>query len=71
MSAAYHDPITVATVLTMDDAHSVLTGGDVLVVGDRIAEVGHGLTAPDGALVVCTFLFAGTIPADRDIAVTG
>ena len=31
-----------ATVLTMDDSHSVLTGGDVLVVGDRIAEVGHG-----------------------------
>ena len=41
-----------ATVLTMDDAHTVLTGGDVLVVGDRIAEVGHGLTAPDGALEV-------------------
>ena len=29
-----------ATVLTMDDAHSVLTGADVLVVGDRIAAVG-------------------------------
>jgi hypothetical protein len=49
-----------ATVLTMDDAHGVLTGGDVLVVGDRIAEVGHGLAAPDGALeidasnVLCT-----------------
>jgi len=41
-----------ATVLTMDDSHSVLTGGDVLVVGDRIAEVGHGLTAPDGALEI-------------------
>jgi 5-methylthioadenosine/S-adenosylhomocysteine deaminase len=36
-------------VLTMDDAHTVLTGADVLVVGDRIAEVGVGLTAPDGA----------------------
>jgi cytosine/adenosine deaminase-related metal-dependent hydrolase len=39
-------------VLTMDDAHTVLPGGDVLVVGDRIAQVGHGLTAPDGALEV-------------------
>jgi cytosine/adenosine deaminase-related metal-dependent hydrolase len=39
-------------VLTMDDAHTVLPGGDVLVVGDRIAQVGHGLTAPDGAVEV-------------------
>ena len=30
------------TVLTMDDAHTVLTGADVLVVGDRIAAVGVG-----------------------------
>ena len=36
-------------VLTMDDAHTVLPGADVLVVGDRIAEVGTGLTAPEGA----------------------
>jgi 5-methylthioadenosine/S-adenosylhomocysteine deaminase len=40
------------TVLTMDDDHHVLAGGDVLVVGDRVAEVGHGVEAPDGALVV-------------------
>jgi 5-methylthioadenosine/S-adenosylhomocysteine deaminase len=39
-------------VLTMDDAHTVLTGADVLVIGDRIAEVGHNLTAPDGALEI-------------------
>jgi len=39
-------------VLTMDDAHTVLEGADVLVVGDRIAGVGVGLTAPDGALEV-------------------
>ncbi|MFC3505603.1 amidohydrolase family protein [Micromonospora krabiensis] len=39
-------------VLTMDDAHTVLPGADVLVVGDRIAEVGVGLTAPDGALEI-------------------
>jgi 5-methylthioadenosine/S-adenosylhomocysteine deaminase len=36
-------------VLTMDDAHTVLPGADVLVVDDRIAEVGVGLTAPEGA----------------------
>ena len=37
-----------ATVLTMDDAHHVLTGADVLVEGDRIAAVGPGLQVPDG-----------------------
>lgn len=36
-------------VLTMDDERRVLPGADVLVVGGRIAEVGYGLTAPDGA----------------------
>jgi 5-methylthioadenosine/S-adenosylhomocysteine deaminase len=36
-------------VLTMDDAHTVLSDGDVLVVGDRIVEVGPGLDAPEGA----------------------
>ena len=40
------------TVLTMDDTHRVLTDADVLVVGDRVAEVGSGLTAPDGVLEV-------------------
>jgi cytosine/adenosine deaminase-related metal-dependent hydrolase len=39
-------------VLTMDDSHSVLEGADVLAVGDRIAEVGPHLTAPDGALEI-------------------
>jgi len=39
-------------VLTMDDAHTVLDGGDVLVVGDRIAQVGHHLVAPEGALEI-------------------
>jgi 5-methylthioadenosine/S-adenosylhomocysteine deaminase len=37
------------TVLTMDDGHRVLDGADVLVVGDRIAEVGPNLRAPDNA----------------------
>ena len=40
------------TLLTMDDAHTVIQGGDVLVVDDKIAEVGTGLAAPDGALEV-------------------
>jgi 5-methylthioadenosine/S-adenosylhomocysteine deaminase len=39
-------------VLTMDDAHTVIQGGEVLVVDDKVAEVGTGLTAPDGALEV-------------------
>jgi 5-methylthioadenosine/S-adenosylhomocysteine deaminase len=39
-------------VLTMDDSHTVLPNADVLVVGDRIAEVGVGLTAPDGAVEI-------------------
>src|SRR4051794_4166957 len=39
-------------VLTMDDTHRVLPGADVLVVGERIAEIGVGLTAPDGALEI-------------------
>jgi cytosine/adenosine deaminase-related metal-dependent hydrolase len=37
------------TVLTMDAASTVLTDADVLVVGDRIAEVGPRLQAPEGA----------------------
>ncbi len=37
------------TVLTVDDAMTVLPDTDVLVVDDRIAEVGTGLAAPDGA----------------------
>lgn len=39
-------------VLTMDDAHTVLPGADVLVVGGRIAQVGVGLTARDDALEI-------------------
>ncbi len=36
-------------VLTMDDAHTVLADSDVLVVDDRIVDVGRGLDVPDGA----------------------
>jgi cytosine/adenosine deaminase-related metal-dependent hydrolase len=39
-------------VLTMDDSHTVLPNADVLVIDDRIAEVGVGLTAPDGAVEI-------------------
>ncbi|MGI5133078.1 amidohydrolase family protein [Pseudonocardia sp. CA-107938] len=35
-------------VLTMDDAHTVLPDADVLVVGDRIEEVGASLAVPEG-----------------------
>jgi 5-methylthioadenosine/S-adenosylhomocysteine deaminase len=41
-----------ATVLTMDDGHHVIEGGDVLVSGDRIAEVGHHLTVPEGTVEI-------------------
>ncbi len=40
------------TVLTMDDAHTVLPEGDVLVVGDRVAAVGTALEAPEGTYEV-------------------
>jgi 5-methylthioadenosine/S-adenosylhomocysteine deaminase len=40
------------TVLTMDAAHTVLTGADVLVVDDRIAAVGTDLEAPEGTAVI-------------------
>jgi len=36
----------------MDDRHTVLTGADVLVTGDRIAAVGTGLAAPADALEI-------------------
>ena len=40
------------TVLTMDDAHTILADADVLVTGDRITAVGPRLQAPDGALEI-------------------
>src|ERR1022692_4229014 len=40
-----------ATVLTMDQA-GVIDGGDVLVIGDKIAEVGHQVAAPDDAVQI-------------------
>jgi 5-methylthioadenosine/S-adenosylhomocysteine deaminase len=41
-----------ATVLTMDDAHHVLSGGDVLISGERIAAVGSGLAVPEGTVEI-------------------
>jgi 5-methylthioadenosine/S-adenosylhomocysteine deaminase len=35
-------------VITMDDAHTVLPGADVLVVGGRIEQIGVDLDVPDG-----------------------
>ena len=50
-----------ATVLTQDDSLGEMGNADVLVEGDRIAEVGHGLSA-EGARV---------IEADGDIVIPG
>ncbi|HEY1665153.1 MAG TPA: amidohydrolase, partial [Trebonia sp.] len=37
-----------ATVLTMDDSHTVLNNADVLVSGETIAAVGPHLDVPEG-----------------------
>jgi 5-methylthioadenosine/S-adenosylhomocysteine deaminase len=41
-----------ATVLTMDPSSGLLRGGDVLVVDDRIAEIGTRLAVPDGTVEI-------------------
>jgi 5-methylthioadenosine/S-adenosylhomocysteine deaminase len=41
-----------ATILTMDDAHTISRDADLIVVGERIAEVGRRLAAPDGAVEI-------------------
>ncbi len=41
-----------ATILTMDDAHTIAGDADLLIDGERIAAVGKNLTAPDGAVEV-------------------
>lgn len=43
---------TGGTVLTMDDANTVHTRGDVLVVDGKIAEVGERVDAPESAFVI-------------------
>ncbi|MBM9508683.1 amidohydrolase family protein [Actinacidiphila acididurans] len=40
------------TVVTADAARRVLTGHDVLVIGDRIAALGPGLPVPDGTVEI-------------------
>ena len=64
-----------ATVLTMDDRHNVLTDTDVLVVGERVAEIGPALAAPSEALEIDAtgkFLMPGMIDTRmlRSIATT-
>jgi len=39
-------------VLTMDDSHTVIPNGDVLVVDGKIAEVGVGLAVPDNTFEI-------------------
>jgi cytosine/adenosine deaminase-related metal-dependent hydrolase len=41
-----------ATVLSMDPTFGDVPNGDVLIAGDRIAAVGVGLSAPEGADVI-------------------
>jgi len=41
-----------ATVLTMDDAHTIRHGADVLIIGDKIAGVGPQLSAPADAIEI-------------------
>src|ERR1700761_7780718 len=41
-----------ATVLTMDDAHTVLNNADVLVSGQTIAAVGPNLEVPEGTVEI-------------------
>ena len=41
-----------ATVLTMDDAHTVLNNADVLVSGEQIAAVGPNLEVPEGTAAI-------------------
>jgi 5-methylthioadenosine/S-adenosylhomocysteine deaminase len=41
-----------ATVLTMDGAHHVYDGGDVLITGDTIAAVGPSLQVPEGTVEI-------------------
>src|SRR5262249_39584317 len=41
-----------ATVLTVDPSRGVIANGDVLVVDQRIAEIGQQLTVPDGTIEI-------------------
>jgi 5-methylthioadenosine/S-adenosylhomocysteine deaminase len=54
LSPAQRPPVVLrgGTVLTMDDAGTCLPRADVLVVDDRIAEVGQALSVPEGTLEV-------------------
>ncbi len=55
-------------VLQMDDAHTVIPDGDVLVVDGKIAQVGPNLTVPDGTAEISAqggILMPGMIDTHR------
>src|ERR1700684_1463049 len=75
-SASARRPVVLrgGTVLTMDDAHTVLADADVLVQGDKIAAVGPHLDAPEGALEVDArggIVMPGMIDTHRHMWQTG
>ena len=41
-----------ATILAMDDAHTIEDDADLLVVGERIAAIGQHLAVPDGTIEI-------------------
>jgi 5-methylthioadenosine/S-adenosylhomocysteine deaminase len=57
------------TVLSMDPTVGDLAGGDVLIEGDRIIEVGHGLTAGDTEVIDATgmIVMPGFVDTHRHI----
>ena len=50
-----------ATVLTMDDRRNLLTDTDVLVVGERVAEIGPALATPSEALEIDATVRPGAV----------
>ena len=54
-----------ATVLTMDDAHTVLSNADVLVSGERIVAVGPGLAVFEGTAEIDVAVFLEGRNQDR------
>ncbi|MGX1494739.1 amidohydrolase family protein [Streptomyces tendae] len=59
---------TGATIITMDPAYGVIDHGDLLIEGDTVTAVGHGLTAADDAVTVDatgTILSPGFVDAHR------
>jgi cytosine/adenosine deaminase-related metal-dependent hydrolase len=62
------------TVLTVDAAHTVLPGHDVLVAGETIAAIGPGLAVPDGTVEIDAeggIVMPGMIDTHRHMWQTG